>query len=44
MNWLAGLIQGLAGTCLLSGLMFPAVFILLLHLGGRAFQDYEYES
>ncbi len=42
MNWLAGLVEWLAGLCLLSGLLIPAVFFLLFHLGVRDFQDYEH--
>ena len=41
MNWLTGLVEGLAGLCLLSGLLIPTVFFLIFHLGVRDFQDYE---
>lgn len=44
MNWLNGLVEGLAGLCHLSGLLIPAVFFLLMHLGVRDFQDYEHKS
>ena len=42
MNWLDGLVEWLAGLCILSSLLIPAVFFLLIHLGVRDFQDYEH--
>ena len=44
MNWLEGLVGWLAGLCVLSGLLIPAVFFLIIHLGVRDFQDYEHKS
>lgn len=43
MIWLTGLVEGLAGLCLLSSLLIPSVFFFLLHLGVRDFQDYEHK-
>lgn len=42
MNWLDGLVEWVAGLCLLSGLLIPLIVFLILHLGFRDFQDYEH--